>query len=120
MIQKIPSAVDVTIGGETRVYEAFVTTAPVALDRPSTVTLCESSFAEVAGWAADPIPFDATLAETPARLVLIRKADLELQKAYYREGRHRLAPTDPVLVDPNTLQHWLWNRLAMPCERERR
>src|SRR5438876_7666908 len=43
MIQKIPSAVDVTIGGETRVYEAFVTTAPVALDRPSTVTLCESS-----------------------------------------------------------------------------
>ena len=92
----------------------------VALDRPSTVTLCESSFAQVAGWAADPIPFDATLAETPARLVLIRKADLELQKAYYREGRHRLAPTDPVLVDPNTLQHWLWNRLAMPCERERR
>jgi hypothetical protein len=118
MIQKIRSAVDVTIGGETRVYQAFVTTAPPALDRPSTVTLCESSFAEVAGWAADPIPFDATLAETPARLVLIRRADLELQKAYYREGRHRLEPTDPVLVDTTTLQHWLWNRLAMTCERE--
>jgi hypothetical protein len=79
MIQTIPSAVDVTIGGETRIYEAFVTTAPVALDRPSTVTLCESSFAQVAGWAADPIPFDATLAETRARLVLIRQADFGLQ-----------------------------------------
>ena len=118
MIQTIPSAVDVTIGGETRVYEAFVTTAPAALDRPSTVTLYESSFAEVAGWAADPIPFDATLAGMPARLVLIRKADLGLQKAYYREGHYRLAPTDPVLVDSNTLQHWLWNRLAMPSEQE--
>jgi len=118
MIDRIPSAVDVTIGGETRNYEAFVTTAPAALDRPSTVTLSESNFAEVAGWAADPLPFDATFAGTPARLVLIRRADLELQKAYYREGRYLLAPTDPVLVDANTLQHWLWNRLAMPCEEE--
>lgn len=118
MIQTAPSAIDVTIGGETRLYEAFVTTAPAALDHPSTVTLSESSFAEVAGWAADPIPFETQLAETPARLVLIRKADLGLQKAYYREGHYRLTPTDPVLVDTNTLQHWLWNRLAMPCEQE--
>jgi hypothetical protein len=118
MTQTTHSAIDVTIGGETRIYQAFVTTAPAALDHPSTVTLCESSFAEVAGWAADQIPFDATLGETPARLVLIRKADLGIQKAYYREGRYRLAPTDPVLVDTNTLQHWLWNRLAMPCEQE--
>ena len=116
MIRTTPSVIDVTIGAETRIYQAFVTRAPVALDRPSTVTLSESSFAEVAGWAADPIPFDATLAETPARLVLIRKADLDLQKAYYREGRYRLTPTDPLLVDTNTLQQWLWNRLAMRCE----
>jgi hypothetical protein len=118
MIDRTPSAVDVTIGGETRIYEAFVTTAAAALDRPSTVTLSESNFAEVAGWAAEPITFDATFGGTPARLVLIRKADLELQKAYYGEGRYLLAPADPVLVDANTLQHWLWNRLAMPCEEE--
>jgi hypothetical protein len=119
MFDRTPSAVDVTIGGETRIYEAFVTTAPAALDRPSTVTLSESSFAEIAGWAADPIPFDASFGGTPARLVLIRSgADLELQKAYYREGRYLLAPTDPVLVDRNTLQHWLWNRLAMPSDQE--
>jgi len=118
MFDRPSSAVDVTIGGETRVYEAFVTTAPATLDKPSTVTLSESSFSEVAGWAADPIPFDVTFARTRARLVLIRSADLELQKAYYREGRYLLAPTDPVLVDANTLQHWLWNRLAMPCEEE--
>jgi hypothetical protein len=118
MISTIPAGVDVTIGGETRVYEAFVTTAPVALDRPTTVTLCESSFAEMVGWAVEPIPFDATLADMSTRLVLIRKADLDVQKAYYREGRHLLTPTDPVLLDLNTLQHWLWNRLAMPCEQE--
>ena len=35
MFDRTPSAVDVTIGGETRIYEAFVTTAPVTLDRPS-------------------------------------------------------------------------------------
>jgi hypothetical protein len=119
MFDRTPSAVDVTIGGETRIYEAFVTTAPATLDRPTTVTLSESSFADVAGWTADPIPFDSTLGGMPARLVLIRRgADLELQKAYYREGRYLLAPTDPVLVDRNTLQHWLWNRLAMPSEQE--
>ena len=43
MFDRTLSAVDVTIGGETRIYEAFVTTAPVTLDRPSTVTLEESS-----------------------------------------------------------------------------
>ena len=119
MFDTTPSAVDVTIGGETRIYEAFVTTAPAACDTPTTVTLSESSFAEIAGWAADPISFDATFAGTPARLVLIRRGkDLELQKAYYREGRYLLAPTDPILLDANTLQHWLWNRLAMPCEEE--
>jgi hypothetical protein len=118
MIDITPSAVDVTIGGETRIYQAFVTTAPPALDKPSTVTLYESKFADIAGWAADPIPFDSTLGGTPARLVLIGKSDLELQKAYYREGHCLLAPTDPVLVDRNTLQHWLWNRLAMPSEQD--
>jgi hypothetical protein len=119
MFDRTPSAVDVTIGGETHIYEAFVTTAPQALDRPSTVTLSESSFAKVVGWAADPISFDTSFAGTPARLVLIRRGvDLELQKARYRECRYLLAPTDPVLVDRNTLQHWLWNRLAMPSDQE--
>ena len=118
MFDRTPSAVDVTIGGETRIYEAFVTTAPAGLDRPSTVTLEESSFADVAHLTQEPIPFDATLGGRPARLVLIAKADRDLQKASYREGRHLLAPADPVLVGRNTLQEWLWDRLAMPSDQE--
>jgi hypothetical protein len=43
----------VTIGHHTRVYFAFVTTAPVELDSPGTVTLHCATFSEVAGFAAD-------------------------------------------------------------------
>ena len=118
MFDRNPSEVNVTIGGETRIYEAFVTTAPVTLDRPSTVTLEESSFARVAHLAAEPITFDPTLGRRPARLVLIAGADLTLQKARYREGQYLLTPADPVLVGRNTLQQWLWDRLAMPSDQE--
>ena len=111
-------AVDVTIGGQTRIYHAFVTTAPVAFDGPSTLTLYESSFADVAGLAADPIPFDHDVARTNARLVLIGSTELVWQRARYREGRYLLAPTDPVLVGLKTLQHWLWHRLAGPVPNE--
>lgn len=118
MFDRTPSAVDVRIGGKTRIYEAFVTTAPVTLDRPSTVTLEESSFARVAHLAAEPIPFDATLGRRRTRLVLIAKADRDLQKACYGEGHYLLAPVDLVLIGQNTLQEWLWNRLAMPSNQE--
>jgi hypothetical protein len=118
MFDRTPSAVDVTIDGETRIYQAFVTTAPAALDRPSTVTLEESSFARVAHLAADPIPFDATLRDKPARLVLITEVDAKVQKTCYREGRHLVARADLVLIGQNTVQQWLWNRLAMPSDQE--
>ena len=65
MFDRTPSAVDVTVGEETRIYEAFVTTAPVTLDRPSTVTLEESSFARVAHFAAEPITLTPRSAEGP-------------------------------------------------------
>ena len=45
-------AVDVTIGGQTRIYHAFITTAPATCDGPSTLTLYESSFADVAGFTS--------------------------------------------------------------------
>jgi hypothetical protein len=118
MFDRTASAVDVTIGGETRIYEAFVTTAPVTLDRPSTVTLEESSFAKVAPLAAEPITFDATLGRRPARLVLIANADLKIQKACYRAEHYLIAAADPVLVGRNTLEQWLWERLAMPSDQE--
>lgn len=116
MLDRTPSAVGVTIGGETRFYQAFVTTAPAGLDRPSTVTLVESSFANVALLTAESIPFDTSLGRRPARLVLIAEGDRDLQKTYYREGHYLLAPADPVLIDRHTLQRWLWDRLAMPSD----
>ena len=45
--------ITVTIGHHTRIYFAFVTTAPAELDSPATVTLHGALFAEMAGFAAD-------------------------------------------------------------------
>ena len=50
----ITPSITVTIGRHTRLYFAFVTTAPAALDSPSTVTLHAAAFSDVAGFAADP------------------------------------------------------------------
>ncbi len=111
-------AVDVTIGGQTRIYHAYITTAPATLDGPATLTLYASTFADVIGWAAHPIPFDRALGRTPTRLVLIGSLELAWQRARYREGQYLLAPTDPVLVGLTTLQHWLWHRLASPTVTE--
>jgi hypothetical protein len=107
-------AIDVTIGRHTRIYQAFITTAPISLDGPSTLTLYESCFADVAGFAADPIPFDRGVSHKPARLVLIGSTELVLHRARYREGRYLLAPTDPVLFGRNALEHWLWHRFTLP------
>ena len=93
----ISPVVDVTIGGRTRAYHAFITTAPVTLDGPSTLTLYESNFADVAGFAANPIPFE---------------------RKRYREGQYLVASTDPILVGRNELEHWLWHRLAAPSNGE--
>jgi len=41
--------ITVTIGHHTRIYFAFVTTAPDELDSPATVTLHAAPFADVAG-----------------------------------------------------------------------
>ena len=43
-------SIDITIGRQTRLYHAFVTTAPVALDSPSTVTLYTSTLVDLAGF----------------------------------------------------------------------
>ncbi len=45
--------ITVTIGRQTRVYHAFITTAPASYDAPSTLTLHAASLADVSGLAAD-------------------------------------------------------------------
>ena len=50
-----------TIGHHTRIYFAFVTTAPTELDSPATVTLHAATFADIVTFAAEAITFDSGL-----------------------------------------------------------
>jgi hypothetical protein len=55
----ITPSIEVTIGRQTRLYHAFITTAPAALDAPSTLTLYAGPLKDVAGFAVDPVSLDA-------------------------------------------------------------
>ena len=116
-ITRTPS-IAVTIGGQERVYHAFVTTAAPTLDGPSTMTLHASTLADVAGFAADPLVHDRTSSRTPARLVLIETRELAWHRARYRAEHCLCAPADPLLVSLRTLQFWLWQRLQAPVTSE--
>lgn len=105
-------SITVDIGGQRRVYHAFVTTAPPALDGPATMTLHTATFADVAGFAASPIPFHAEFGRQTARLVLIESTELAWHRARYRGEHCLLAPADPELLGLRALQQWLWQRLA--------
>ena len=112
--RSLTPSITVTIGHHTRVYFAFVTTAPVELDSPATVTLHSATFSEVVALAADPITLDGTRGNIPARLILVDSIELAWQRAKARGNQHLLLPADPGLVGLNTLQHWLWQRLQAP------
>jgi hypothetical protein len=115
MLQRsLTPRITVTIGRHTRVYLAFVTTAPPHLDSPATVTLYAATLADVAGFAADPIALHDGATRMPARLILVDAMELAWQRARCRGNEHPLVPADPVLVGQNTLQHWLWQRLKAP------
>src|SRR5688572_5621284 len=115
LASRITPSIEVTIGRETRLYHAFITTAPSRLDAPATLTLQTGPFSDVSAMAADPIAFNPTRAKSSARLVLVDAIELEWQRVRYREGHHLFASADPVLVGLNTLQHWLWNRIGSPA-----
>ena len=106
-------SIEVTIGRQTRLYHAFITTAPAVIDAPFTVTLYAGPLKDIAGLAADDLALDAEKAGTPSRLVLIDTTELGWQRARCRAKSHRLSPADPVLVGFTTLQQWLWQRLQM-------
>ena len=110
--------VTVSIAGQIRIYHAFVTTASPAVDAPSTLTLYTSTLADVAGFAADPLVFEATRGRAPARLVLIETRELAWQREKYRAGHALCAAADPLLVSVKTLQQWLWARLQAPIPSE--
>ena len=68
--------------------------------------------ADVSGMAAEALVFDAGRGSEPARLVLVDTGELAWQRARCREARHVFAPADPVLIGLDTLQQWLWRRIA--------
>ena len=104
----------VTIGGQLRIYYAYVTTAGPELDGPTTMTLYASTLTELSGFALDPIVHDRVRGQALARLVLIDLRELTRHRATYRREQCICAPADPMLVSPHTLQHWLWQRLQAP------
>ena len=110
-------SIDITIGRQARLYHAFVTTAPAALDGPSTVTLYASTLSDLSGFAAADIAHDNGNGRARARLVLVDAGELAWQRARCRGHQHILAPVDPVLVSLTSLQHWLWQRLQTPVDR---
>ena len=107
----ITPSITVTIGQHTRLYFAYVTTAPIELDAPATMTLHVASLADVVGLAAENLTFESDRARTPARLVLVDATELAWQRARYRGNHELFVRACPVLVGLNTLQQWLWQRL---------
>ena len=103
-----------TIGGQLRVYYAYVTTAGPELDGPTTMTLYASTLTELAGFALDPIVHDRVSGQALARLVLIDLRELTRHRVTYRREQCICAPADPMLFSPQTLQRWLWQRLQAP------
>ena len=104
-------SIAVAIGGQLRVYHAFVTNAGPELDGPSTLTLYTSTFSDLAGFTADLIAHDTARSRAAARLVLIETRELAWHRARYRAEHCVFLHADPVLVSLKTLQHWLWSRL---------
>lgn len=110
-ITTITPSIDVTIGGLTRLYHAFVTTGAVTLDAPATLTLYTGFVSDVAGFAADPTRLEEARPTSPARVVLVDSSELAWQRARYRQHGDLITPVDAVLVGMSTLQEWLWQRL---------
>ena len=114
----ITPIIGVTIGRQTRLYYAYITTGPAAVDAPSTMTLCTAPLMELAGLALDEFVFDTCRATTTARLILVDGTERSCQRRRTRANKHLLAAADPFLVGLNRVQQQLWQRLGVPFEEE--
>ena len=56
--RSLTPSITVTIGRHTRLYFAFITTAPAELDSPATITLLADTCSEVSCYAEDPFSLD--------------------------------------------------------------
>ena len=109
--RSLTPSIMVTIGHHTRLYVAFITTAPPHLDTPATITLLADTLLDVAWYAADPFSLDAARSQHAARLVLVDTLERDWQCAKYQGSRHLLLDADPRLAGFDTLQQLLWRLL---------
>lgn len=114
----ITPSVEVRIGRQARLFYAFVTSAPISLDAPSTITLHAAPLADIVGLAADPITIDLSHAQSIGRLTLVDATELTWQRARIRHAPHLFAPADPNLLALNTLEKWIWQRLQTPTVKD--
>jgi hypothetical protein len=101
--------ITVTIGQQTRVYFALVTTAAPTLDPAGTVTLQAGTLVDLARLAATTPRYEDVRA--PARLILVEALQLAWYRARCCGHNHLLIPVDPLAVETRSLQASLWQRL---------
>jgi hypothetical protein len=105
----------VTLGRCSRLFNLYLTTAPSALDAPSTITLHTAPLVHIAVLADVSLPLDAADGQVASRLVLVDSLELDWQRTRLRPGGFRLIGADPFLFGPDSLEKWLWQRLqALP------
>ncbi len=104
-------SIAVTIGHRECLYDAVITTAPVRLDLPSTITLLTDTLLELSVYADDPFSLDTTRSRYAARLVLADNLQSDWQCAKYEGNGHLVIAADPRMADFNTLQQLLWRLL---------
>ena len=109
--RSLTPSITVTIGRDTRLYFAFITTAPAELDSPATITLRTDTLLELSCYAQDPFSLDTTRSQYASRLVLVDALDCNWQCAKYEGNGHLLIAADPRLAGFNTLQQLLWRLL---------
>ena len=104
-------SIAVTIGRQTHLYCALITTAPTELDSSTTITLLADSLLELSCYAEDPFSLDTTRSQYASRLVLVDALQCAWQCAKYEGNGHLLIAADPRLGGFNTLQEMLWRLL---------
>jgi hypothetical protein len=109
--RSLTPSITVTIGHDTRLYFAFITTAPAELDSPATITLRADTLLELSCYAQDPFSLDTTRSRYASRLVLVDALQRAWQCAKYEGNGHLLIAADPSLAGFNTLQEMLWRLL---------
>ena len=73
--RSLTPSITVTIGRDTRLYFAFITTAPTELDSPATITLRADTLLELSCYAEDPFSLDTTRSRYASRPSPLRLRD---------------------------------------------